>query len=555
MINKIPGADYLGCGFNINGKFDSSSATFQLFQQSYSKQQTYTHPSTKITYLMPDNVALIPNSSTQGAIHVFQTKQEFQKFFAGKASLQMSEGLLSGEFNTAYSQTLNTSNSYYYCLCENESTGWELRMQDESFRVLSETFTEDPGVKNLPSTFTAQNQEQFFEVFRKFGTHFISRVVLGGSMRYYVAVNKAYSSQSNEISANLTLEYNALFFKTKDEAEADWKTIDQEWTQSRFSQIQSKGGDDSMLNTLSPTRPNSYGNFYAQWLNSLMSNPCIINFQLRPLSQLFPSDRVAAVNQAIWHYNNDAIKASATIESQGATNNLSWISAPCITMNRQTITPDPFVPLPPYKQVNTPSNSPHDGINCTEPLGGYQIVLFECDTYRVLFSRIYYVDQSEDDHYLHLQVPAASQKVYVDIMNDLNKIDYKDYICAVSAFGIDGDNLPSSNFMYWLESCGAELGEWKKGRDEILHEPGPEAEGWWKVCYTCIGKKGSSSGYAIEDFNTLVWNYGGSANATSTYLLNCQEANINTVKALKMAAASVEVPDTVSHNAQEAANL
>jgi hypothetical protein len=183
-MNIILGADILGFGFNILGEYNTSSITSQLFTHKNTNASQYTYSPTSITYQVPDNISVNTTTQTTGGTQVFNTRQQFQNNFAAKAGLSGSYGGFSGEFNLAYSQTFNTDSSYYYGLSEANFTGWELLLTSQSAEWMSDDFTEDPIVENLSPTFTPENREQFFEMFRKFGTHFISQVTLGGSLSY-----------------------------------------------------------------------------------------------------------------------------------------------------------------------------------------------------------------------------------------------------------------------------------------------------------------------------------------------------------------------------------
>jgi hypothetical protein len=478
-MHIILGADILGFGFNILGEYNTSSITSQLFTHKNTNASQYTYSPTSITYQVPDNISVNTTTQTTGGTQVFNTRQQFQNNFAAKAGLSGSYGGFSGEFNLAYSQTFNTDSSYYYGLSEANFTGWELLLTSQSAEWMSDDFTEDPIVENLSPTFTPENREQFFEMFRKFGTHFISQVTLGGSLSYYVAVEQSFSSNEQEIQANLQLEYKAVFVSAKASAEAEWSQLGQSWANSRIVKVNAVGGDTNVLNALGPGYGDSDSSIFTSWSTAVMQNPGVILFKLTPLSQLFSGDAANAVAEALEAYTNGAIvvNANADLTPDHGQGGGDYTTSSSIIANGTVIIPNPPVPVPQPMILN------NGGWDYVTPIGGFQIALFDANTIDVIMSQIYYQDNT------NLQ---TEQHVYTDIMRDIHAVREKNYICAVSAFAIDLLNYPSTDFATWLTTCGAGLAGWK----QYIGMSGTVG----LASYACIGKQGLLSGTAIESF-------------------------------------------------------
>ncbi|HVZ96678.1 MAG TPA: MAC/perforin domain-containing protein [Chitinophagaceae bacterium] len=503
-MNTIPGADALGFGFNILGDYDYSSITSQLFIHKNSNASQYTYQPTNLTYAVPDNISVITNTNTTGSTQVFSSRQQFQNYFSAKAKVSGSYAGFSGQFSAAYSQTQQSDKSFYYCLSETEFTGWELLLSSQSSDWLSTAFTEDPIVQNLPSNFSKQNREQFFEMFRKFGTHFISKVTLGGNLYYYVAVEDSFSSNEQQVQVNVSLEYKAVFFSASASAESDWKQLGQNWANSRIVKVDAVGGDTSVLNALDPGYGDSDGNLVTTWAAAVMSNPSVVIFQLTSIAQLFTGDRAAAVSQALEAYMNGAIVANANADFVPARNpqNGWYVTSSSIILNGSIISPDPVVPQPPPTIWHW-----GNGVNIAVPIGGFQIAFFDPTSFEVLMSHIYFTDNTS------LQ---TEQQVYATMMKDIDAVTQTGYLCVVSVFGMDLMNYPSPAFATWLSTCGAALTDWKK-YISFCGSPG-------LISYVCIGKQGLLPGGATEacslttDWADNPW-LAGSIDATAEVLL------------------------------------
>jgi hypothetical protein len=484
-MSQIPGADVLGFGFNILGEYDVNSVTSQIFTHQNMDARQWTYQGSGITYQVPDNTSVFEDTSSTGASLVFDTREQFQSYFSTKSSASLSYGAFSGQFNMAYAQTVNTDVSYYYTLYDAEFTAWQLVLSNQSSSWLSPDFVNDPDVASLPSTFTPENQEQFFQVFRKYGTHYVSAVTVGGSLDYYLAVERSFSSNEQTIDYNVALEYKAVFTSAKAESQAQWQQLGQNWASSRSVRVDATGGDNSMLNVLNPTYGYSDVNVFQSWLNALMNNPTVMDFTLRPLNLLFTGAKANAVAQALEVYTNGAILAMANSDyTPGAgPDGCNFTTASTIVVNGMLTVPQPPVTPPPPAVF---------GPDAIAPVGGYQLALLDPSTYAPIMSHIYY----------QIYPPGKKQadpSIYGAMLADINTVTARGYVAVLSGFAIDLANPPTTAFAQWLSTVGAMLAGWK------------QFTGWtsssYQASYVCIGKQGFTPGRALEAFATAAPQY------------------------------------------------
>jgi len=479
-MSLIPGASVIGCGFNILGSYSTRSVMSRIISLG-GTNSTWKYPPTGITYDVPDNASPVDYTNSTGSVYLYNTQEQFQSHFSQKAGASTSWGAFSAQFSLAYSQTLNTDVSYFYGIYEADFTAWQLKVDNTSASWLSPEFLTDPDVQALPTTFTPQNQELFFTVFRKWGTHYVAQVTVGGSLDYYEAVMSSYSSNQQQVSANIQLEYKAVFTSSKAESQTDWQQLGQTWANSRTVTVNATGGDNSPLNALNPAYGDSDQAIFTTWSSAVMQNPSAIEFTLRPLDQLFSGATAAAVQDALYAYTNGTILAyGATDYTPGtgpAGGNIStrW----GILVNGTVIQPYPPVTAPPPDVL---------GPGQVVPVGGYQIALLDPDTYQPLMSHLYYQTYPPG-------TDVPDHGIYNAIMADIDTIGPNTYVAVVVGFAIDLLNYPSQAFSQWLMSVGATMTGWKKFI-------GYNYKGGLSN-YVCVGRQGFATGQAIESFEAV----------------------------------------------------
>ncbi|HLK02194.1 MAG TPA: MAC/perforin domain-containing protein [Streptosporangiaceae bacterium] len=475
----IPGASVVGCGFNILGTYSPQSVTSQIVSLGNPDSSTYQYAGN--TYSVPQNASPIDYTFSSGSSYLYSTQEQFQGHFAQKSGVSASYGAFSGQFNLAYSNTVNTDYSYYYGIYEADITTWELKVNQTSANWLTPEFVNDPDVQALPSTFTSENQEQFFTVFRKWGTHFVAQVILGGSLDYYSAVMTSYSSSQTQVKANIELEYKAVFTSSKATSEVQWSQLGQNWANSREVKVVATGGNSAPLNALSPTYGDSDSDIFKTWSDGVAQNPSVIEFSLRPLSVLFSGAQAHAVQAALFAYTNGAIVAwgSSDYTPGKAPGGGNVTTSFGINVNGIITQPDPPVVQPP-PDVLAPGE--------VVPIGGYQVALLDPVTYEPLMSHLYYQAYLPDS----LNPDPA---IYDTMMADISTVPPNTYVAVVTGFAIDLRNYPSQAFYQWLLSVGAEMKAWQKFI-------GYTFKGGLSQ-YVVVGRQGLVPGSAIENFKAV----------------------------------------------------
>lgn len=470
MSNSIvPGASGVGFGFNILGPYSMSSATSQIFKSTDKVGGQWTYNPSGITYDVPANVVVNDVTNDHGDAYVFQKKDDFSKHFAASASIGVSAGAFSGEWDMAYSSALEQGSSYYFCMYEALFDGWSVTLGSEDKSQLDPAFVQE--LQALPNVFSPNNPRQFYDFLSKWGTHYISSVIVGGSFRYFMAVNTAYSSDSTEIETSVKLEYKAVFVDTTAQASTDWSTLTTNWSQSRSVTIAAQGGDTGSLSALAPDYGENDSSAFSSWQKAVITNPAITGFTLRPLWSLAPAKNQDSIRAAIDAYSGDVISLFNIY--QAGSDSTSPTASFGLTVAGVTVNPDPN-PDPP-----APIRVTRGGIAFIEPASSFFVTLIDRNSHRVLFSKVYYFSRysgNEEEGELPIPLPNDSGKTYQSLWNDLQPAlaGQSDYIATFIATGLYlQDEYPTIEVENWLTSCGATLAQWRNllqnsGYDDAL---------------------------------------------------------------------------------------
>ncbi|KAM4531879.1 perforin-1-like [Odontesthes bonariensis] len=169
------------------------------------------------------------------------------------------------------------------------------------------------AVKQLPKVYSPESKQRFYKLIDNFGTHYITKVKLGGSVQSVTSVRQCQASlqglSAEEVQTCLKVEASATIKVTvstetnhckKDIEKSDSKSAFSSLFSDRFTEI--KGGHTTEPDLLFSANKNPSA--YKEWLRSLPRNPDIVSYSLDSLHELFPKNTSESENlrSAITHY-------------------------------------------------------------------------------------------------------------------------------------------------------------------------------------------------------------------------------------------------------------
>ncbi|XP_073351010.1 perforin-1-like [Pagrus major] len=169
------------------------------------------------------------------------------------------------------------------------------------------------AVKQLPEIYSPDNKQQFYKLIDNFGTHYITKVKLGGSVESVTSIKQCEASLSGlsveEVGMCLRAEASAsVHITVSAQTEHCKKDIDKTDSKSAFSSLfndrftEIKGGHTTEPDLLFSAKKDPSA--YKEWLNTLSQHPDIISYSLDSLHELLPTKDPVHQNlrSAISHY-------------------------------------------------------------------------------------------------------------------------------------------------------------------------------------------------------------------------------------------------------------
>ncbi|KAM3599070.1 uncharacterized protein V6R79_026333 [Siganus canaliculatus] len=169
------------------------------------------------------------------------------------------------------------------------------------------------AVKQLPQTYSAEYKQRFYKLIDTFGTHYITKVKLGGSVQSVTSIRQCQASLQGlsteevemclqaEASASIKVDVRAETKHCKKDAEKmESKTSFSSLFNDRLTEV--KGGHTVETDLLFSADQNPSA--YKEWVSSIPQNPDIVSYSLDSLHELLPTNNPARKNlrAAISHY-------------------------------------------------------------------------------------------------------------------------------------------------------------------------------------------------------------------------------------------------------------
>nr|XP_020501334.1 perforin-1-like [Labrus bergylta] len=170
------------------------------------------------------------------------------------------------------------------------------------------------AVKDLPKVYSLEYKQRFYKLIDNFGTHYITKVKLGGSVQTVTSIRQCQASLQGlsleEVSMCLDVEASAsvkvaTMAAQSKHCKSDINKMENQKSFSslyndRFTEI--KGGHTTEPDLLFSADKDPSA--YKEWLNTIPQNPDIISYSLDSLHELLPRNTPVRKNlrSAISHY-------------------------------------------------------------------------------------------------------------------------------------------------------------------------------------------------------------------------------------------------------------
>ncbi|XP_061702194.1 perforin-1-like [Syngnathoides biaculeatus] len=195
-------------------------------------------------------------------------------------------------------------------------TSQKIACEYYSYRVSSKTPLQRDfknALKDLPKIYSPQFKQRFYKLIENFGTHYITKVKLGGSVQAVTSIKQCQASleglSTDEVSMCLEAEASVTIKATLETQTSHCKKkIDKTESKSAFSSLFNdrstdiQGGHTTEVDLLFSADKDPSA--FKEWLSTLPQYPDIISYSLEPLHELLPTDTSVRKNLrlAVSHY-------------------------------------------------------------------------------------------------------------------------------------------------------------------------------------------------------------------------------------------------------------
>lgn len=315
----IPGAAVLGKGFDIFGRYSSGSTKRALFDFT-GAGRTWHSPITNRDYKIPANIDdPMPIGRFDGRSYHVTSKSQMAQIFAAEAGLSGSYGAFSGELSAAFESESKELTEYELGIYRLWNRVYSLEILNPNLKNVSAQVQSDPDFANIPAAYADDSKTRilFFRFFEKYGTHFVSKVVMGSSLQYSCSIHKSQIESSQKFNASLNLEVQAVLFSGETDASVKWQSLGSRWSSNRKARI-SGVGPESILTSALPKENDGLVAEVQHWLNQAEFSPFPIQFELTPISTLFSGDKAAAVQTAMQAYSDNRLTVTTTQDNDAS---------------------------------------------------------------------------------------------------------------------------------------------------------------------------------------------------------------------------------------------
>jgi hypothetical protein len=327
MTDWVPGTeDQLGWGINIFGSYfqnakQSSKLQNRLLDATKGATETDAQliPVNGVQFYKAPSVVVDSGHAFSGDTYVFDSKSKVVDHWQEEANVQGSFGAFSGGFKESFQSSSETETEQYYCLHEARSLAYSLEFTNPSISMIANEVQADPDFTALQNLLNSKqhindtNRSTYFKFFYKYGTHIITSIQMGGYLNYYASVANSYSKSTQDVTAQVQAEYEALFSASGSGA---WSNVSEQWMSSRSAKIMGYGGNPaSKLVSDIFSNWNKTSDFSAdfnEWVSSIPRYPSPVGFGLYPVASLFAGEQGAMMQEAYVAYANGLLSVRIT---------------------------------------------------------------------------------------------------------------------------------------------------------------------------------------------------------------------------------------------------
>lgn len=270
--NPIIGLELVGRGIYLHPRAPYR-LTRVLFPYPADGWRTFNSQETGAAYSVPagyevSDSAPTPANKAQNKVLIEESFDRFEKTLHVDASVATGTGMFSVDATAAQASSLRTTEDAYYGMRDSFISFWAVYLSDTTV-VSEDTF--DLSDVPVPFNHAARQKYEFF--FDRYGTHFVSRVWVGGKASLAFSVLKSSGMTKEEVQAGIKASSGSA---GKASANTDLQTSKEKLQSSAHCTVWGMGGDPLKLASLSSFDEGQYND----WIQSIKPNPQVVEFEV-----------------------------------------------------------------------------------------------------------------------------------------------------------------------------------------------------------------------------------------------------------------------------------
>ncbi|XP_068718689.1 uncharacterized protein [Montipora capricornis] len=285
-LDLIPGATFIGVGFDGRGDYSPESSRMDLVQRACARKQRYNGK------MIPDTMKLLGVYDTSANMQVFYSRSEYQKYLEQQSGASGSGFGFYGGVKKAWGSSTTEGAQKYLAVFDIDVDRYEIFMDVVKPDNLNVGFLRE--FMMLPTSYyTTGAAIKFQDFIQRFGTHYIKAGRFGGQLEIRKSMEASQVSSKEEFSEVMEFEFKTFF------ASAGARSSDKEGERSRAQKKTSstsmsvQGGNQEIASIISDVYAPTFKSEFKQWLKSIPQFPKAFKFTISPITDLLnfrPSD-------------------------------------------------------------------------------------------------------------------------------------------------------------------------------------------------------------------------------------------------------------------------
>lgn len=203
-LQQLPGLDAIGCGYQtVNGQFANiDSCVGQLFDFDKIGYKEFTSAATGKTYGIPNKfVQYLDKNKRDSGFVTGNTVEDYLSKLSGSVEIGAKYAGFEGSVKSEFSETSSYSRYNSYTRLQYYTSFWRLTLEETTGNARSflKDFVRDQ-IDNLEP----------MELYRKFGTHYVNDITVGGRCITSAVTNRLKCSDQTSFGVLLKAKFDAL---------------------------------------------------------------------------------------------------------------------------------------------------------------------------------------------------------------------------------------------------------------------------------------------------------------------------------------------------------